>query len=178
MLNLGGIHADYTRGKDFVNIIDDYSKTLTGGFNNIFQPDNQASTFITRTTEPDPANPNQEVIYQTITDEQKEQGIQAMMDKGQFDGLLNNKRLMSMIWQDQMDDKITGDDSWGVTDPSKSAEENKAMLANQRDLANRFLAEKAFDENAKAYGIKKAVAIQNKPKPPGSNTSPDRDWET
>ena len=94
MLNLGGIHADYTRGKDFVNIIDDYSKTLTGGFNNIFQPENQASTFITRTTEPDPANPNQEIIYQTITDEQKEQGIQAMMDKGQFDGLLNNKRLM------------------------------------------------------------------------------------
>ena len=44
MINLNNVTADAAKGKDFVNIIDDYSKTLTGAYDNIFQPKNSIMT--------------------------------------------------------------------------------------------------------------------------------------
>jgi hypothetical protein len=163
MMNLNAVYADAQKGKDLVPIIDNYSTTLTGAYKNVFQPANTDSKYITTYYEPDPNDPTKEIAYQTITDKGRQEGIDAMIRLNQFDGMLNNNELMRMIWQDQMPDEITGDVTWHATDPSLSAEENKAMLQEQRDKAARFLAEKAFDENATAYQVGKRVGKRNKP---------------
>lgn len=162
MINLNNVTADAAKGKDFVNIIDDYSKTLTGAYDNIFQPKNNSSKFISTYYEPDPNDPTKEIAYKTITKDGREKGIQAMIDMGQFDGLVANNRVMKMIWQDQMPDELTGDFTWGATDPDLSEEENAKILGEQNEKATRWLAEKAFDDNATQYLLGKKSGTRKK----------------
>lgn len=162
MINLNNVTADAAKGKDFVNIIDDYSKTLTGAYDNIFQPKNESSKFISTYYEEDPNDPTKEIAYKTITKDGRDKGIQAMIDMGQFDALVANNRVMKMIWQDQMPDELTGDFTWGATDPDLSEEENAKILGEQNEKATRWLAEKAFDENATQYLLGKKSGSRKK----------------
>lgn len=162
MINLNNVTADAAKGKDFVNIIDDYSKTLTGAYDNIFQPKNGSSKFISEYYEEDPNDPTKEIVYKTITKDGREKGIQAMIDMGQFDGLVANNRVMKMVWQDQMPDELTGDFTWGATDPDLSEEENAKILGEQNEKATRWLAEKAFDDNATQYLLGKKTGKRDK----------------
>jgi hypothetical protein len=159
---MNAVTADAAKGKDFVNIIDDYAPTLTGAYDNIFQPKNNSSKFISTYYEDDPNDPTKEIAFKTITKEGREQGINAMIDLGQFDSLVANNRVMKMIWQDQMPDEMTGDYTWGATDPDLSEEENSKIISDQNEKATRWLAEKAFDDNATQYLMGKKSGSRKK----------------
>lgn len=173
MINLNEIAAMQASGEDIIHLVPDISKDLEMAYNNIYNPDQVNSEYIKlKTVELDDGNTYSYKEFKTERFnpdpppgkwepfDAKEYGIQAMIDGGQFDPLIRDKKKMESIWQDIMPDNITGDISWGFVDPELDGDEvaQEEFLADQVMEAKKWMAQQAYDNNSDMDNVLKYIS--------------------
>lgn len=180
MVNLDELYEKTANGADIVQLVPDISKDLSKAYENIFKPNDVNSEYIAVDEVKDGAYTYEYKRYKTAEEldgiEPKDKGIQAMIDGGQFDPMLQRDNMMNSIWQDMIPDeyiKANGgevDSNWHEADPSLNGDPDaqKAKWAEQDALAKKWMAEQAYDQNSELDQTRKFL---NKYKTPTNNPS-------
>jgi len=172
MINGGEMIAKAQVDENLYRTIPDVSGVLTSAFDKTYQPESLESKYVktvdVKRGDPIPGNtegavfnniPEGEIYtYQIIEDQGKIDGQAAMLSNGTLDPIINNDEIMVSTWQDTVPDEWLAenypdnpelvDSRWNDFPPDMSSEEKSQIQQLQRDAAKKYLAEKAYEDNA------------------------------
>ena len=190
-MNIDEMLAKQAAGQDIVELVPDISKDLTQAYNNIYNPNDIDSKYVTIENKEKNGYNYEYKVYRTEDDDgnpmdAKTTGIQQMIDDGQFDPVIKDDRIMTSVWQDMIPDDyieqyakdngmdINPNSSWGqgVGDDIETKEK---FIADQQALAKQWLSEQAYDQNATLDNKMEYISRTKIPKPPEEdNKNPGR----
>lgn len=136
-------------------IPDNWQETLTSASKMIYGDFDKGAFNLNMVTIKQVTKNGKEYDVRSIDENQKQAGIDSLINGNQLDSLLDNYDYMSVLWQDVVPDEAKGqyaNTAW--RDPAGlSADEAQTWMAEQKKIAKEYFAKKAVDDYIKEGGM-------------------------